>query len=112
MCRALTEAEALTEVDEEPSVAPALILGKNHDAGHIVLLLTVLLLQRGKTHTHTDVRGKSMEKYSKKASAGSTQEAVCAGWVLMEVRRPGNCCVLAVGLHVNGSTCICTTTKV
>lgn len=36
----------LTEVDEKAPVAPALVLWKNHDARHIVLLLTVFLLEK------------------------------------------------------------------
>lgn len=35
----------LTEVDEKATVALALVLWKNHDARHVVLLLTVLLLE-------------------------------------------------------------------
>ena len=42
----------LTEIDEEAPVASSLVLRENHDAGHIVLLLTVLLLQSGHTQTH------------------------------------------------------------
>lgn len=36
---------ALTEVDEKAAVAFALVLWKNHDARHVVLLLTVFLLE-------------------------------------------------------------------
>lgn len=34
----------LTEVDEKPAVALALVLGENHYTGDIVFLLAVLLL--------------------------------------------------------------------
>lgn len=40
------EAVALTKVDEEATVAPALVLRKNHDTRYVVFLLTVLFLER------------------------------------------------------------------
>lgn len=36
--------KVLTKVNEESPIALALILWKNHDAGHIILLLTMFLL--------------------------------------------------------------------
>lgn len=38
----------LTEINEEPAIALALVLGKNHYAGNVVLLLAVLLLVKGR----------------------------------------------------------------
>lgn len=43
----------LTEIDEEPAVALALVLGKNHYAGNVVLLLAVLLLVRERERAQT-----------------------------------------------------------
>ena len=34
----------LTEIDEKPAIALTLVLGKNHYAGNVVLLLAVLFL--------------------------------------------------------------------
>lgn len=34
----------LTEIDEKPAIALALVLGKNHYTGNVVLLLAVLFL--------------------------------------------------------------------
>jgi len=56
----------LTEVDEEPAVALSLILRHGHDAGNVVLLLTVLFLRSHKTlqrfsiqHTRREARFKA-----------------------------------------------------
>jgi len=56
----------LTEVDEEPAVALPLILRHGHDAGNVVLLLTVLFLRSHKTlqrfsiqHTRREARFKA-----------------------------------------------------
>lgn len=34
----------LTEIDEKPPIALALVLGKNHYTGNVIFLLTVLFL--------------------------------------------------------------------
>jgi hypothetical protein len=59
--------ELLTEVDEEAAVALALVLGKNHDAGHVVLLLTVFLLER----REREVERVGMETHSEQACAST-----------------------------------------
>lgn len=38
--------QILTEVNEESSISLALILWKNHDAGYVIFLLTMFLLER------------------------------------------------------------------
>lgn len=95
------KAAALTEVDEKASVALALVLWKNHDARHVVLLLTVLLLERRERHR----RIPPLEnKYIMETTSQSRPVWVYMR-VLMELCPLTNCCVLAARWHVNGSTC-------
>lgn len=53
----------LTEIDEEPAVALALVLGKNHDAGNVVFLLAVLLLvKEGERESTQTLKNKRLSK--------------------------------------------------
>lgn len=87
--------ELLTEVDEEATVAFALVLGKNHDAGHVVLLLTMLLLEgeRERERERFQWGGKGMVMYSEKDCAITVEACVCVC--------KDHCSVLAAILYVN-----------
>ena len=75
LCSSLCVVVQLTEIDEEASVAAALVLGEDHDAGHIVLLLTVLLLQTG--HTQTHLRAGTLSQTERQRDSVSVCLCVC-----------------------------------